>query len=75
MEGHHPDSPFLMKGRYYGQCPEIDGLVIINDGRKVKQFGQLYEVEITDTMEYDLIGKVVRSSSHPLPETSPFVIV
>jgi len=75
VEGYHPDSPFLMKGRYYGQCPEIDGLVIINDGRKVKEFGQLYEVEITDTLEYDLIGKVIKPVSKPLPKTSPFVIV
>ncbi len=75
VEGYHPDSPFLMKGRFYGQCPEIDGVVIINDGRKVKEFGQLYEVEITDAMEYDLIGKVIKSSPRALPETSPFVIV
>lgn len=59
VEGYHPDSPFLMRGRHYGQCPEIDGQVIINDGRKVKGFGQLYQVEITDAMEYDLIGKVI----------------
>jgi hypothetical protein len=49
--------------------------VIINDGRKVKEFGQLYEVEITDTLEYDLIGKVIKPVSKPLPKTSPFVIV
>ncbi|MBI5274686.1 MAG: 30S ribosomal protein S12 methylthiotransferase RimO [Chlamydiales bacterium] len=75
VEGYHPDSDLLMKGRFYGQCPEIDGCVIINDGRKVKKFGQLYEVEITDSVGYDLIGKAVKSSSLKLETTSPFVII
>jgi ribosomal protein S12 methylthiotransferase len=59
VEGYHPDSPYLMRGRFFGQCPEIDGQVIINDGRLVKAFGKLYKVEITDTTDYDLIGRVV----------------
>lgn len=59
VEGYHPDSPYLMRGRFYGQCPEIDGQVIINDGRLVKVFGERYLVEITDVMEYDLIGSVI----------------
>ena len=46
VEGYHPESQLLMRGRHYGQCPEIDGEVIINDGRKVKEFGELYKVEI-----------------------------
>lgn len=58
VEGYHPDSPYLMRGRFYGQCPEIDGQVIINDGCLVKSFGKLYKVEITDIAGYDLIGKV-----------------
>ncbi len=58
VEGYHPDSPYLMRGRFYGQCPEIDGQVIINDGRLVKAFGKLYLVEITDISDYDLIGTV-----------------
>ena len=59
VEGYHPESDFLMRGRFYGQCPEIDGQVIINDGRKVTAFGQFYEVEITDIADYDLIGRVI----------------
>lgn len=59
VEGYHPESRFLMTGRHYGQCPEIDGRVIINDGRKVTEFGTFYEVEITGTADYDLIGKVL----------------
>jgi ribosomal protein S12 methylthiotransferase len=59
IEGYHPDSPLLMRGRYYGQCPDIDGQVIINDGRKVKAFGELHSVQITGVADYDLIGRVV----------------
>lgn len=59
IEGYHPESNLLMVGRYYGQCPDIDGQVIINDGRKAKAFGQLQTVEITDVSDYDLIGRVL----------------
>jgi ribosomal protein S12 methylthiotransferase len=59
VEGYHPETELLMRGRYYGQCPEIDGQIIINDGRKVKAFGERYNVKITDVMDYDLVGKVV----------------
>lgn len=59
VEGYHPETNLLMVGRFYGQCPEIDGQVIINDGRKVKAFGQMYTVEITEAAGYDLVGKVL----------------
>jgi ribosomal protein S12 methylthiotransferase len=59
VEGYHPETKLLMRGRHYGQCPEIDGQVIINDGRAVKAFGQRYLVEITDTAGYDLIARVL----------------
>ena len=33
VEGYHPESKLFMRGRVtYGQCPEIDGQVIINEG-------------------------------------------
>jgi ribosomal protein S12 methylthiotransferase len=59
VESYHPESKLLMIGRHYGQCPEIDGCVLINDARKVKAFGETYKVEITDCTDYDLIGKVL----------------
>lgn len=59
VEGYHPETKLLMRGRHYGQCPEIDGQVIINDGRNVTAFGQVYTVEITDVAEYDLVGRVI----------------
>jgi len=59
IEAYHPESPLLMVGRHKGQCPDIDGQVIINDGRKVKAFGRLHSVEITAVAGYDLVGRVV----------------
>lgn len=59
VEGYHPETKLLMVGRYKGQCPDIDGQVIINDGTKVSGFGQIYPVEITDIADYDLIGHVL----------------
>jgi len=59
VEGFHPESEMLLRARHSGQCPDIDGQIIINDGRKVTAFGKLYEVEITDATDYDLIGTVL----------------
>jgi ribosomal protein S12 methylthiotransferase len=59
IEGYHPDSEHLMRGRFYGQCPEIDGMVIINDTAAVTAFNKLYEVEITDALDYDLVGAAI----------------
>lgn len=60
VEGYHPESKLLMRGRHYGQCPEIDGQIIINDGRKVTEFGKIYTLEVTDATDYDLIGRVIK---------------
>jgi len=60
IEGYHPDSEHLLTGRHIGQCPDIDGSVIINDFSLVDSFSALYEVEVTDSTEYDLIGRVTK---------------
>jgi len=65
VEGYHPDSDLLMVGRHRGQCPDIDGIVIINDCDKVEAFGEYYQVEITDVAGYDLVGGVVSSTLQP----------
>jgi ribosomal protein S12 methylthiotransferase len=63
IEGIHPENEDWIVGRYYGQCPDIDGQVIIDDisvlkGRPVKP-GSRYRVELTDYMHYDLMGRIV----------------
>lgn len=59
VEGYHPESNLLMVGRHRGQCPEIDGQVIINDARKVKELGKVYQAEITDAHAYDLVARIL----------------
>lgn len=63
IEGNHPDSPYLMRGRFWGQAPEVDGEVIINDTRLVDELGAIYEVSISGLLEYDLVGQVVKKLS------------
>jgi ribosomal protein S12 methylthiotransferase len=46
------------EGRHQGQAPEIDGVVLIEEGPLDLQPGRMVEVEITDTVGYDLIGSV-----------------
>lgn len=74
VEGYHPESEYLMQGRYFGQCPDIDGTVIINDGRAVTSFGQRYQVEITDAIEYDLIGRAIEPVAPP-QKVSPLLVL
>lgn len=66
VEGYHPETDLLLVGRYFGQAPEIDGQVILNDWKEVNAFGKKYLVEITDVAGYDLIGKALK----PLQRTS-----
>ncbi len=59
IEGEHEETELLIEGRHFGQAPDIDGKVIINDlsGRKV-EIGDLVHVEITEVLDYDLVGRV-----------------
>lgn len=63
IEGNHPDSPYLMRGRFWGQAPEVDGEIIINDTRLVDELGVIYEVSISGLFKYDLVGQVVKKLS------------
>jgi ribosomal protein S12 methylthiotransferase len=60
LEGASEESDLLLKGRMETQAPEIDGCVLINDTGDVPvQTGGFYQVEITGSMEYDLLGRIV----------------
>jgi ribosomal protein S12 methylthiotransferase len=60
IEGASEESELLLKGRMETQAPDIDGHVLINDtGDVAVRNGEFYRVEITDSMEYDLIGRIV----------------
>jgi ribosomal protein S12 methylthiotransferase len=66
VEGTHPESSHLLVGRFYGQCPEIDGMVIINDWKNIQSTGQKIMVEITDILGYDLLGKMISPISNSI---------
>lgn len=57
VEGLHEETELLLQGRHQGQAPDIDGRVIINDGSA--KAGDIVLVEITDVLDYDLVGKIV----------------
>lgn len=57
VEGFSEETDLLLQGRFWGQAPDIDGVVLINDGEA--QVGDMVKVHITDSMEYDLIGEIV----------------
>jgi ribosomal protein S12 methylthiotransferase len=59
VEGASDESDLLLKGRMETQAPDIDGHVLINDtGEVAVTTGEFYQVEITESMEYDLIGRI-----------------
>ncbi len=57
VEGFSEETDLLLQGRFWGQAPDIDGVVLINDGEA--KVGDMVKVQITDNMEYDLIGAIV----------------
>jgi ribosomal protein S12 methylthiotransferase len=57
VEGTHPDSDLLLRGRLATQAPDIDGSIIINDGSAAP--GAFVSCEITEAHPYDLVARVV----------------
>ena len=57
VEGTHPDSDLLLRGRTAAQAPEIDGAVIINDG--TADPGSFVTCEVTEAHPYDLVARIV----------------
>jgi len=57
VEGVHPETALLLRGRSSQQAPEIDGAVLINDGTAAP--GEFVTCEITDAHPYDLVGRIV----------------
>ena len=57
VEGYSEESELLLQGRTSQQAPEIDGVVLINEG--TANIGDIVKVKITKSMEYDLIGRII----------------
>jgi len=57
VEGDHPETELLLKGRLASQAPDIDSCVLINDGRA--DAGTFVDCEITEAHPYDLVARIV----------------
>jgi len=60
VEGTHDETDLLYKGRFYGQAPDIDGCVVINDTNdKALKRGEFVDVKVTDRFSFDLVAELI----------------
>ncbi len=57
IEGFSEETDLLLQGRYMGQAPDIDGVVLINDGEA--DVGEKKSVVIEQALVYDIVGKII----------------
>jgi len=57
IDGISEETELLLQGRTAQQAPGIDGVVLINEG--TAEPGQIVNVKITDSHDYDLVGHIV----------------
>ncbi|HKI52390.1 MAG TPA: 30S ribosomal protein S12 methylthiotransferase RimO [Geothermobacteraceae bacterium] len=60
VEGYSEETDLLLQGRSVRQAPDVDGLVYITAGQA--EVGDIVQLLITDSSEYDLIGEIVPAS-------------
>ena len=61
FEGESAESDLLWQGRMETQAPDIDGCVLINDAPEgfAPAPGDMLNILITESQEYDLLGRIV----------------
>ena len=59
VEGLSEETDLLLQGRMSQQAPEIDGVVLINDGQA--KVGEIVRVRISESHDYDLVGEIVQT--------------
>lgn len=60
VEGVHDETDLLYKARFYGQAPDIDGCVVINDTKdQLLKKGDFVKVKVTDRFSFDLVAELV----------------
>ncbi|MDI1241016.1 MAG: 30S ribosomal protein S12 methylthiotransferase RimO [bacterium] len=61
FEGLSQESDLLFQGRLEGQAEEIDGYILINDMPEGfdPKVGEIYNVKITEALDYDLVGAIL----------------
>lgn len=57
VEGAHPETELLLKGRHMGQAPDVDGEVLITEGRYMA--GDIIPITVEETFDYDVAGRVI----------------
>ncbi|WP_020678200.1 30S ribosomal protein S12 methylthiotransferase RimO [Geopsychrobacter electrodiphilus] len=60
VEGFSEETELLLKARSAGQAPDVDGCCLITAGQA--EVGEMVELRISDSSEYDLIGEIVEDS-------------
>ncbi len=78
VEGASKDTPLVWEARLEGMAPEIDGKLYLNDIQMpgtdlAAQPGDVVTVEITETHEYDMVGRVVEILDVPRPQAAQAV--
>jgi ribosomal protein S12 methylthiotransferase len=68
VEGACAETEHLLEGRHHGMAPEIDGRVLINDGRAPA--GTFVQVEIAEAYAGDVVGHIVGPMGAPGVEVS-----
>jgi ribosomal protein S12 methylthiotransferase len=77
LEGPSEENDLVWEARHEGMAPEIDGKVYVtefegvNDDAGLPAPGTMATIEITETKEYDLIGRVVEFEAPPLTAQIP----
>ena len=56
IDEQQEDQEYLYIGRSEHDAPEVDGCVYVHSDEELKP-GDFVEVEITDALEYDLVGE------------------
>ena len=61
VDGVSEEHDYVYQGRWYGQAPDIDGVVYLSyeDGAQPARPGDFVHVEVTDASDYDLVGEVL----------------
>jgi ribosomal protein S12 methylthiotransferase len=87
LEGPSKDTDLVWQARLEGMAPEIDGNVYVTefagviDAAELPTPGSLATLEVTESTDYDLIGRVVEFASpsatlrSPLLARNPFPIL
>ena len=71
LEGPSKDTDLIWEARHEGMAPEIDGKIYITefagvtDAADLPSPGTLATIEVTETKDYDLIGRAIEFASPP----------